>query len=460
MRSRSGLIFALTVGLGLGGCAAGAAGGGGGGPLTSPTGRVYEPGIRPTQTRTSQQATLALAQGQYDVALAQAREGIAADSTNPIHFYVAGDAAVGLGDYELADSMWAVAERIFPAYELEIEPSREAAWASAFNEGVEAYNAGDMTVAREAWERADLIYRFRPEAAQNLAILLQNEGEYEAAIAMYRRGIESIDLVPATRVMEEAELAERAETKLFMQQSLAQLLLFTDQFAEAEPLLRELVQLNPEDIESQASLATALTRLGREDEATEIYSRLLSSQNLPPSELFSIGVALYQAEDYVRAAEAFERVTRLQPNSRDAWYNQANAMLQSERWADLAPVAQRLVQIDPLNVNAALILTQAYRETGQNQQALEALQRIEEVPLTLEGLQMQPGTQRTVLNGQVTGQAAAAGTPVQLRFTFYDDDGEVGSSTVTINAPAPDTSAEFEVTVDQQANAYKYELVM
>src|SRR5690606_37801080 len=144
MKFRIGMTFALTVGLALGGCAAGAAGGGGGGPITSPTGRTYEPGIEPRQTNFAQQATIALAQGQFDESLARAQEGVASDSTNPLHYYLAGEAAAGLDDYELADSMWVIAERLYPAYQLEIEPSREAAWANAFNAGVEAYNAGDM----------------------------------------------------------------------------------------------------------------------------------------------------------------------------------------------------------------------------------------------------------------------------------------------------------------------------
>src|SRR3712207_8372422 len=37
---------------------------------------------------------------------------------------------------------------------------------------------------------------------------------------------------PATRVLEEAEIAARNETRAGMQENLAQLLLFTDQFAE------------------------------------------------------------------------------------------------------------------------------------------------------------------------------------------------------------------------------------
>ncbi len=469
MRFRSGMIFALTTVFALGGCAAGGAGGGGG-PSVSPTGRVYEPGIRPTQTEFTRAATQALAraqldsdpataQVQYAAALSQSRLGIAADSTNPMHFYLAGEAAVGIGDFALADSMWIVAERFYPAYELEIEPSREGAWANAFNEGVEAYNAGDMAGARRFWQNSDLIYRFRPEAAQNLAILLTNEGEFDAAIDMYRRGIESIDMRPATRIIEDDELAEREATRLDMQQNLAQLLLFRSRFADAEPILRALIANDPNDIESQASLATALTRLNRQDEARQIYDRLLGAPNLPPSELFTIGVALFQADDFVAAADAFGRVTQVQPEHRDAWFNQANALLAAEAWDQVVPVGQRLVVIDPLNSMASLILVQAYRELNRSTEGLAILENLETKPVFLDALQIQPGSRQTVLSGEVIGNSASAGTPVRLRFTFFDDNGQVGSSTVTVNAPAREARETFEVTVEGTANSYKYEVL-
>ncbi len=467
MRFRSGLAFALGTVFAISGCAAG---GVGGGPSVSPTGRVYEPGIPPRDTEFSRAANNAIAraqlgldeastQSQFEEALAQARQGIAADTANPVHFYVGGEAAVGMGDFELADSMWSEAERIYPAYELEIEPSRENAWANAFNEGVEAYNNGDVATAREVWTGASLIYKFRPEAAQNLAILLTNEGDYDAAIASYQRGIESIDLRPGTRIIDDAEIAEREDTRQFMQQNLGELLLFRSRYEEAEPIYRSLVEANPDDVQAQANLARVLTQLGRADEAAAIYNRLLSAPNLPPSELFGIGVALFQSNDYARAADAFGRVAQLQPGSRDAWFNQANALLAEEDWQTLLPIGERLIEIDPLSSQSALILTQAYRELERSQDALVTLQRVEALPVWLDQLQLQPGAQRSILSGEITGNAATAGSPIQLRFIFFDDNGEVGATSVTLPAPAREARETFEVEVAGMANAYRYEVV-
>lgn len=459
MRFRSGITFALSAGLLVGGCSGATAGAAsGGGPTTSPTGRVYEPGTPPARSAFTQQAILMNAQGQHENALAQSRLGIAADPTNPQHFYLAGEAAAGMGDLELADSLWTVAQRIYPAYELEIEPMREAAWATAFNAGVEAYNAGNTDAALEAWANADRIYPYHPNAAQNLAILLTQEGDYDEAIAAYRRGLASLERTPATRVLEATEIAERDEVRASMQQSLAQLLLFTDQFAEAETLLRAQLAEDPTNVEVRANLANALTRLDRDAEATTLYTELLASPNLTETQLFTIGVSLFNANEYVKAAEAFGRVTAIQPNSRDGWYNQANALYAAEEWEDLTPIAERLVQVDPLNENAGLILARSYRERQMNDRALATLERIQALPIYLDELQIRPTETSTTIQGTATGNSAAAGTAVRLRFNFYGESGPLGSETVTIIAPADDANAPFEVTIAQPATSYSYEV--
>lgn len=455
MSFRSGMILALSAALTLAGCAAGAAGGG---ALTSPTGREYPPGTPPSNTRFTQAATLALAQGDFETALTESRGGIAEDPGNPQHFYLAGEAAAGLGQYELADSMWNAAQEIYPAYELEIEPAREQAWAEAFNLGVEAYNANDVQGAIDAWRGANLLYPYRADAAQNLAVVLTQEGEYEEAIEVYRGALEALEMEPATRVLEEPELTEREEARAFMRENLAQLLLYTDQFAEAEVILREQLEADPGNVELQANLANALGRQGRADEANAIYTELLSGSDLTPTQLFNIGVSLFNANEYVRAAEAFGRVTQVQPNSRDAWYNQANALYAAEAWEELVPIAERLVEVDPLNENAALILARAHRELGDNEAALAALERVEALPIFVDELQMVPGADATTVTGSVVGKNAAQGSPIQLTFTFYDDNGQLGTESVTVNAPAAEQSVEFRVQFGQTASAYSYRL--
>jgi tetratricopeptide (TPR) repeat protein len=462
MRFRSGMTFAFGAALLLGGCAAGAAGVGGTGPVTSPTGRVYEEGTRPTNSRFTAPAILLLAQEQYQQALVQAQQGIAADEGNPQHYFIAGQAYLGLNNVDEALRMFERAEQIYPAYELEIEPVREQAWAVAFNEGVNAYNDGDMEVATAAWQRANRIFPLRPEAFLNLAVIHTQQAEYDAAIQAYRQGLAALERQPAARVLTPEDIEEREESRGLMVANLAQLLNYTEQYAEAEQLYRQQLQASPNNVEIQSSLAVAIARQGRAAEAQAIYNRLLGDPNLGGTDLFNVGVALFQGENYEQSAEAFRRYTEIQPNSRDGWYNFANALYAQNAWRPLVDVATRLVQLDPLNENSALILARAHRETGQNQRALQALQANEAHPVHIEDLEFRPAQQRAVVRGRVAGASASPGTPVQLRFTFYGEGGAtVGTQTGTGTAPARGQSTTFEAVHEgaQQAVTYRYELV-
>src|SRR5690606_34277582 len=113
--------------------------------------------------------------------------------TNPQHYFLLGQAQAGLGNFDAANEAWETAERIYPAYELEIEPAREAAWAEAFNEGVNAYNSSNLEEATAAWERANSIFALRPEAFQNLAAVHTQAGDYDQAIEAYRSALAAIE---------------------------------------------------------------------------------------------------------------------------------------------------------------------------------------------------------------------------------------------------------------------------
>src|SRR6185369_6958658 len=157
---------------------------------------------------------------------------IAADSANPIHYYLAGLADSRLHEYVEADSMFKVAQRIYPAYQLEIEPERMAAWGDAYNEGVQAYDSGNVEGAIKAWTEATRMFDLRSEAHRNLASLLTREGVYEEAIETYRRALAGLEKRPATIVLSDQDLADRETERVATEESLAQVLLFTKRYEE------------------------------------------------------------------------------------------------------------------------------------------------------------------------------------------------------------------------------------
>jgi len=429
-------------------------------PVTSPTGYVYPLGTPPTATRYSQTGSQFFREENFERALELALEGIEADPPNPVHYLLAGMAYLRLDDYVSADSMFDQAQRIYPAYELDIEPQREAAWGEAFNAGLAAYADGDVDGTITRWKDAIVLYDLRAEAHRNLAGLLATEGRYDEAIEVYRAALAGLQKRPATEVLTEEELAARRMDAIELEDQLTQLLMLTERFAEAEPLLRKRLARDPEDVQVRSDLASALHSLGRESEARGIYAELLTEGGLEATQLFNLGVGLFRVDDFAGAEEAFRRLTELQPESRDAWFNRANALFAMESWEALVPVGERLLDLDPLGENALLIAARAKLETGNRDGAIAILQRVDAAPVYLEGLRLRRAGAGTNVEGRVTGNAAEPDSPVDLLFTFFGDRGlSRGTSAVTLKAPAEGESATFVVTFDGRALSYRYERV-
>ena len=427
--------------------------------MVSPTGFVYEVGTRPVGTRFSQTGALYLSQGLDARSLELALLGIESEPENAIHYMLAGLSYSRLDRYEESDAMFTEAQRIYPAYELDIEPEREAAWIVLFNRGIAAYTDEDIEGTVEAWELAGMMWDLRPDASLNLATLFDGEGRWDEAIAAYKRVVVGLERDPVTRVLEPEEVRIREDLRMRSEESLTQLLLFRERFAEAEPLLRSHLENDSTNVQLRGDLAAALHGMGQDAEASAIYAGLLSETGLQARDLFNLGIALYRASDFMAAADAFEQLTEVQPDSRDAWFNYANALFAAESWESLTTVGDRLTEVDPLGENAGLIAARAHMEMGDNQAAVEGLDRTESAPVHVEGLQLRPSGVETSLQGRVVGNVAEPGTPVHLRFTFYGADGVVGTEALTVSAPASGVRERFEVTFAGQASAYRYELI-
>lgn len=427
--------------------------------VVAPTGKVYPRGTPPEETRYSQTAVLYLRRGRTGRAAELAREGVSRDPGNPIHYYLAGVAHARLGEYRAADSMFTRAQEIYPAYELEVEPARQAAWARAYNAGTDAYASGDVERAIEAWESATTLYDLRPRAHRILASVLVERGRYGEAVDTYREALEGMERRPVTRVLEESEVRALEEARATIERRLARLLVRQGRFADAEPLLRRRLAADPSDVDLRSDLALALDRLGRADEADSLYASILDDRGLESRRLFSLGLVAFQSGHHRRAIDAFGRLTAREPHSRDAWYNYVNALFAAEEWEELAAAGDRLLEVDPLGENAGLIVARAHLESGDEAAARNLVGRVDGLPVHLEQLSLQRSGTSSVVRGRVVGNAAEPGSDVRLRFVFYGPESRLGSRSVTVSAPSPDEESGFEVSFPGRADSYRYELL-
>ncbi|HET6764686.1 MAG TPA: tetratricopeptide repeat protein [Longimicrobiaceae bacterium] len=181
--------------------------------------------------------------------------------------------------------------------------------------------------------------------------------------------------------------------------------------------------------------------------------------------LLAAGTTYFQKDQFAQSADVFRTITAADGNNRDAWYNLGLALYKQNRWADLVPVAQRIVQIDPLNYNARIILFNAYkgladassaRVNPDRQRALDALRAADGLPVQVEGVRVENTGGTARVTGTIVGATTPAGRPVSLEFTLYGATGRLGSQTVTVTAPAKDAKANFQLSLPTNVPATSF----
>lgn len=492
------LALVLSLGLALSACASGGATDGDTAPANGGVDlpeREYAPGTEPSSNRATRSAQVYLDQAEraehedearqdYTDALAQAQESIRMEPNNPLGYYQAGVAYLGLGDLEQAGAMLDRAEEIYPRYAEDTRVLRQRAWINTYNEAVTALQDGNEEAAIELMQQADMIYQGRPEARMNLAIIYTNRGEYDQAIEWYQRALEVLQgpevqyLDPETR----AEWAERESTAMF---NLAEVLRRADRTDEAVALYRDFIADNPDNATAKVQLGLLLLQTdGDQAEAQRLFEQALESPDLTPDEYYRVGVGLFNAGRFERAASAFEQAVAANPHFRDALFNLSQALLaRSNALEDTSPdeyvavnerlaaVTEQLLELDPYFQPGLATLAGAYRvladeTTGATSeewrsQLLSLLERYEALPFSISDVTLtQTGAGSITLTGQLRNLNMTAGETVQLEFSLLNASGTpVATEQVSIEAPSNDQTTNFraEFSVEGEIAGWRYE---
>ncbi|HEX7090182.1 MAG TPA: tetratricopeptide repeat protein [Longimicrobiales bacterium] len=430
-------------------------------------------------------------------ALEAVKEGIAKDPDNPQIWFLAGRTYVQLDSLAQADSAFTKAQELYPDYEKEIDVHRRNAWVARYNAGIGALQQQDIDGAIALLEKADLIYDKMPNARLQLGSLYAGKGEHERAVAAYRGALEILR-GPAREGLEEKEAAQWRENEEIATFNLAQLLAQLGRDEEAAQAYRDFLAREPQNRAAKINLAIVLSRLGRSDEAAEIYTELMGQADVTANELFTIGLGLYNGEQFARAAEAFRKSLELNPHARDALYNLAQALYRQstsleearekasgdeERKAaadlqsvydELRTVSEKLRTLDPRNRNVMLLLARAYRGLADvnaddaatseawRQKALDLLQAQEQLSFEVGDVRMAAEEGKVTISGSITNLKLEAGTPIRIRVIAVGKDGaEVGSQEVSVAAPAADAKERFEAVIEAgvEVAGWKYEVL-
>lgn len=476
----SGKMFIALVALllGLTGCASGGGGGASSGDDGLDVGtlmaeaRDIEPGEVPRETANTNAAedyldaaddadAPAAARQQYQLALSSAEAAIAEDPRNPLAHRLAALAHLGLEDYQAAGAAFDEAQELRPIYEFEDVGIREQGYIDQYQEASPYLGTGEYEQAAIHLENADAIYHGRPEAKITLAQIYAASREHDRAL----QKIDEIEEFMASDIMvdidEELAANWRQQVEGFPLMK-AQILADAGRFEESVVEYRALVASNPDDIALRRDLASILMQIGDTDEAVEIYSDLAMRPGLNSDDLSIIGLGLYQADQYAEAAETLERAAEVSPMDRDAIEWWARSLLADSAWAEVPPVTQRWIELDPQSQQGYAIQAQAANMNGNTQLAAQTIQTLQDLELSVDNLQMRRNVNGGAeVTGAVQNKTLAPGSQVTLVFTFYAESGApLGEVIHTVAVGQENMNELFQLVFDSAefVGGYSYEV--
>ncbi len=442
--------------------------------LTSFSGDVESQEPRTSRYTAISQMRIAEAQGieddslqalAYREALTAINEGLAEENSNPMSFLHLGIVNTGLKDYVGADLAFDQAEALYPDYVDEDGGTgayRFNAWLDAYNDAMLRLDEQDSEGAVELLRMANMVFGDRVEAHLNIGAQLADLGDMEGSIEAWRNAIaviESPDVDPG-----DPETREQWDTEYWIMahSNLGILLPTVGRPEEAVVFLETILERYPDNAEARSSLALALAQSGQGDDALGIFDEILARDDANPLDYYNAGVSLYGADQMDKAVLAFEKTIARSPMYKDALQNLAQTLNLMEDYEAQIPHSEKLVELDPYNDYAQLLLIRALVQVGREPDAVAQLEVMQALPFVIDNLRLQPSTTGCSITGEAINKALEPGTSITLRFTFYDNDGNpVGTADTEVTVTVPDIAHTFGVTFEGeiQVLGYSYELV-
>lgn len=116
--------------------------------------------------------------------------------------------------------------------------------------------------------------------------------------------------------------------------------------AEAEPLLRQVLAVEPDNLTALQLLGVCALRQGRHAEAVELLQRAVARVSRSAELLNNLGLALHGSGLDHEAAEAYRRALAINDRLPLVWNNLANALRELGRYEEAFEPARRAIELD------------------------------------------------------------------------------------------------------------------
>jgi protein O-GlcNAc transferase len=117
--------------------------------------------------------------------------------------------------------------------------------------------------------------------------------------------------------------------------------------AEAEPLYRKILALDPNQADCLQLLGVLATQVGRSDIAAELISKAIAGNSRAPTFHNSLGNALGNLGKLAEAAASFRRAIELKPDFPEAHSNLGNALTDLGEYDEATAAYRRAIELKP-----------------------------------------------------------------------------------------------------------------
>ena len=256
------------------------------------------------------------------------------------------------------------------------------------------HQTGKLLEAEAIYQQILLIDARHFDALQFLGMIKRSTGELQQAL----------DLLSLAASINPAHAIIHA--------SLGNVLLDLGRHADAIASYDRFLLAKPDFAEVLNNKANALSALGREAEAMTCYEQALRQQPDFPDAYFNRGNLYMDMRRYALALDDYEQVLRVNATHFQSWNNRGNALLKLERLPDARQSYQQGLSIAPDNAELHACLANAYKITGQLNEAVEHYAKV--LQLTSTGFPRQNAALQLAILHYVFGNPANVDALLQV----------------------------------------------
>ncbi len=355
-----------------------------------------------------------------------------------------------------ADSAFARAQELAPACAADIAYYRQSWWVGEINAGIDSLRAGAFESAKVQFRRAGALWDQDNVGFYYMARIFGNEGDADSALAYFRKVV-SIPVTDSSRQLNYDEsVINIAQLYGMLAAGRGEPALWDSTIAWYQRYRVEVA----DDPHVIVSIADALEGQGNEEAALAMYdSALLRAQEMEVTDVFKVGEAMFLAERFEIAAEAFATGLQRNPYSQIGLYNLTNSYLaianderepaaaQREAAGKMVDVARRLLEVDPQNRGSLGLLGAAFQLIGRADSARVLQRRSDRLTFEVNVDDARALSGGYEIRGRLINLQPGETQVPGLVFEFLDAaGGVVASDTVTAILLQGGASTDFRLT--------------